>query len=509
MNILAHGGLQLCGGRDFDRTLVDNIVRPWLVENFDLSDDFSGNPAFKPLLRLATWATERAKIELSSKDESVISLSETEIRTNDLNHDEVYLDIPLDRNSYEKLIDDQITETIVEARKTLSKTGYTPNDIQCIVWVGGPTHYKPLRDKVAFELGIRGDRLDVNPMTAVAEGAGIWAESVDWNSNKVNEESKPESVNNDVISSDEPKFDFRYNERTPDDTTKIALQVEGLAPTGYEFQVNSLDSGWTSGRVSLQHGTTINVNLTEQGENQFSCIIYDELGNTIKQEEIVISKVDISMDKIPAELSIALEVVREFGGKTELEYLVEEGELLPKEGNTTVYAAESLEAGSSNSLNFKLKEFDSSGREKPMAILKINGTDFAEGSIPVNAPLNCSYKKTLGGNVEFEVEVDIGGNNRTFDDVLFLDVDATPSPVQIFEKARHTLTRVDTIQKLAGDDPKLEEQERRLKLQLPLKKMNLTMKKSCKHMMLICLHRNFSMKLKRIQKIEKKFGKLT
>ena len=49
------------------------------------------------------------------------------------------------------------------------------------MWVGGPTHYKPLRDKVAFELGIPGS-MDVNPMTAVAEGASLFAESIDWSS---------------------------------------------------------------------------------------------------------------------------------------------------------------------------------------------------------------------------------------------------------------------------------------------------------------------------------------
>ena len=180
VNILAHGGIQMCGGRDFDRMLVDNIVRPWLNENFDLPDDISVNPTYKPLLRLATWATERAKIELSAKDESMISLSEIEIGTNDLNGDEIYLEIPLDRNTYNKLIENQINETIDSIRATLSKTGYTPNEVQCIVWVGEPTHYKPLRDKVSFELGIKGNTLDVNPITAYAEGASIFAESIVW-----------------------------------------------------------------------------------------------------------------------------------------------------------------------------------------------------------------------------------------------------------------------------------------------------------------------------------------
>ena len=110
----------------------------------------------------------------------MISLSEVEMRTNDLNGEEIYLEIPLQRKFYDELIADQVNDTIDAARETLTKTGYTPNDIERIVWVGGPTHYKPLRDKVAFELGIKGDTLDVNPMTAVAEGASIFAESIDW-----------------------------------------------------------------------------------------------------------------------------------------------------------------------------------------------------------------------------------------------------------------------------------------------------------------------------------------
>ena len=130
------------------------------------------------MLSLATWATERAKIELSAKEEATISLDEVDIGINDLNGEETYLDIPLQRDFYNDLIADRVNDTIHAARETLSKTGYTANDVECIVWVGGPTHYKPLRDKVSFELGIKGDILAVNPMTAVAEGAGIFAESI-------------------------------------------------------------------------------------------------------------------------------------------------------------------------------------------------------------------------------------------------------------------------------------------------------------------------------------------
>lgn len=40
VNLLAHGGIAMCGGRDFDRILFDNVVKPWLLDNFDLPEDW-------------------------------------------------------------------------------------------------------------------------------------------------------------------------------------------------------------------------------------------------------------------------------------------------------------------------------------------------------------------------------------------------------------------------------------------------------------------------------------
>lgn len=130
---------------------------------------------------MATWAAEKARGELSSKEEAVISLSETELGTKDASGEEMYLDIT--RNVLDDLIQPKIADSIQAARETMEKAGLSPHDIERVVFVGGPTHYKPLRDKVAFELGIA-PSTDVNPMTAVAEGAAVFAESIDWDSVK-------------------------------------------------------------------------------------------------------------------------------------------------------------------------------------------------------------------------------------------------------------------------------------------------------------------------------------
>jgi len=228
----------MCGGRDFDRVLVDNVVRPWLIEKFDLPEDFSVNPAFKSLTRLAIWATERAKIELSAREEAIISLSETEARIKDLDGNEIYLDIPLQREVYDRLIAERVSQSIDAARETLSKAGLTPHDLERIVFVGGPTNYKPLRDKVAFGLGIPGST-DVNPMTAVAEGASLFAESIDWSS----QSRSRKNTRGQISSGGGLALSFNYIARTPDVKAKIAVQLAGQAASGSEFQIDSVDTG--------------------------------------------------------------------------------------------------------------------------------------------------------------------------------------------------------------------------------------------------------------------------
>jgi molecular chaperone DnaK len=180
VSLLAHGGVAMCGGTDFDRSILDNVVKPGSSE-FDLPDDFTTNSKYKSLLRMCLWAAEKAKIELSAKEESVISLTESDLGVTDQSGAEIYVDIPFSRKQLDELIAPKLDEAIQSTRETLEKAGLSAHDVERVVFVGGPTQYKPLRDKVAFEIGIA-PSTDVNPMTAVAEGRAVFAESIDWKS---------------------------------------------------------------------------------------------------------------------------------------------------------------------------------------------------------------------------------------------------------------------------------------------------------------------------------------
>jgi len=237
VSLLAHGGIAMCGGRDFDRLLMDNVVKPWLLAKFNLPEDLTVNPQFKRLIRIALWVTEKAKIELSSKEETVISSPENEIGMRDLADEEIYLDIPIQRRVLDELIAEKVNESIVAARETIETAQLSADLITRIVFVGGPTHYKPLRDKVAFELSIESST-EVNPMTAVAEGAAVFAESIDWSS-----ESRGQTMRGSVTAGGRLDLSFQYIARTPDTKSKIAIKLGTAALPSAEFQIDNLDTG--------------------------------------------------------------------------------------------------------------------------------------------------------------------------------------------------------------------------------------------------------------------------
>lgn len=468
ISLLAHGGIAMCGGRDFDRLIMANVVKPWLRKNFDLPEDYAANPAYKDLLPLAIWATERAKIELSSRKETVISLSEAEFRVpvRDQSNKDIYLDIPINRSTLTKLIEEKVKDSIAAARETLDKAGFRPHDIKCIVFVGGPTHYKPLRDKVCFELGIEGST-EVNPMTVVAEGAALFAESIDWGSkNRHQKKSRGEITARGALD-----LKFNYVARTPSKEAKISIRVQGEVIPGTEYQVDSPDTGWTSGRLPLKDGATIDVSLQKgYGENRFKVFVFDDVRGT-SEHKIIITRTAATVDAIPASRSVALVVLEKVGGPPTLLCNVREGDHLLKKGAITVKAGESLKAGSPYSLNFQLVEGESEMPQdnRPIGVLKIKGTDFDEGVIPAGADLECNYEMSDSGVITLKVSVPCIGfrseENFYSRQEGEIDYSGEEESARISEESKRVYSRLTEIEDVVEDPDEKRLKQARKKLE--------------------------------------------
>jgi len=464
VSVLAGGGIAMCGGRDFDRELLDKVVTPWLFENFDLPEDLHADPQYNALLRLAKWAGEKAKIELSQKAEASIVALDHELRIRDQSGAEIYIDIPLSRSQLDELIAPKLEESIEKTRETLAKAHLTADDIERIVFVGGPTCYKPLRDKVARELGIA-PSTDVNPMTAVAEGAAVFAESVDWSSASRGRKSSKAALS----ATSGLGLSLNYISRTPDTKARIAIKLAQPLDQ-FSFQIDNPATGWSSGRMALAEGTSLEVQLVKPGENAFKLFVFDSDGRPINlgEDSIVISRTAASVDGIPASHSIAIEAREKLGGRTTLRYLVKEGDQLPKKGRVAFRAEESLRAGSADSIRFKLWEGDISdpiADNRFIGLFEVKGSHFDDGVIAAGAELFCDYEILDSGNINLEVSVpSIGGafgNNQSFYSPQQAKIDFTQASQRVAEQSQEALDRLDEMTSKV-EDPRLDEAREKL-----------------------------------------------
>lgn len=443
INLLTNDGIAFCGGRDFDKLLFENIVIPWLYKNFKLPDDFRTNKKYATLLRMAIWATEKAKIELSAKETAIVRLDESETRCTDENGDEIYLDIPLSRTEYNDLIFPKVDETIEKTREVIANVGLKPEDINHIVFIGGPTQYKPLRDRVSMELGIA-TSTDINPMTAVSEGAAIYAESVDFETAQGGQKA-----DKGVIKSSSFNLEFRYNARTSDSKAKIAIIFKNAQKL--EFIIKSVDTGWTSGKLSLASGSIVPVELNNDGDNTFTVQCFDENGSEVKIEKstIIITKTLINIGKIPCAHSVGVELEDAITHKPVLDYLIKKDDLLPKSGVVKYKTAKRITAGSSDYISFKLWEgeiVEPVEYNRFIGDIKIDGHSFDFGMIPVGSEIECAYTFTDSGNIEIKITVPSVGitlSGENFYNRLSGQIDFDSDSDKVIDEAQEVLGKLD------------------------------------------------------------------
>jgi molecular chaperone DnaK len=380
VNIVAHAGVNMLGGTDFDRTIVNSIVRSWLIDNFALPSDFQKQPAYERVLRIAAYCAEKAKIELSSRPVSSISADESQLGARDSAGKEIYLDIPLARTQLEALIMSEIDRSIDECRKLLSANGYEPSDIDRLAFIGGPTRMPIIRSRVPQQLGIPAD-LDTDPMTAVATGAAIFAESRDWTSGA----SKAKASRGSVRTSGPIKIEYGYPSRTSEDRIRIKIApAEETIGRGYRLQIDS-DMGWTSGQLPLDTTTTVeDVPVARRDDNQYRVIIFDGDGSPLTDAEtrFVVKRVEAAAVGTPATHALGVKVVEGNPGSEQniLDPLVPKGEPLPARGVKNYRAAKDLKAGDDGFLDFEVFQMEE-GVTDPKLTLHVGAFRISSGDL--------------------------------------------------------------------------------------------------------------------------------
>jgi len=160
--VVATNGDNDLGGDDWDEAIIEYLADEFEAEHgIDLRED-------RQALQRLTEAAEEAKVELSSRKETTVTLPF--IAADDSGPKD--LEQKISRAKFESLTTDLVDRTVEPTRQALSDAGYDAADIDEVILVGGSTRMPQVQDKVE-EITGQEPKKNVNPDEAVALGAAI------------------------------------------------------------------------------------------------------------------------------------------------------------------------------------------------------------------------------------------------------------------------------------------------------------------------------------------------
>ncbi|BCN93116.1 chaperone protein DnaK [Thiomicrorhabdus immobilis] len=162
VEVLSTNGDTFLGGEDFDNVIVEYIASEFKKDqNVDLKLD-------KLALQRVREAAEKAKIELSSREQTDINLPYVTADATGPKH----LNMKITRAKFESLIEDLVKRSIEPCKIALKDAGLSASEIDDVILVGGSTRV-PMVQAAVKEFFGKEPRKDVNPDEAVAMGAAI------------------------------------------------------------------------------------------------------------------------------------------------------------------------------------------------------------------------------------------------------------------------------------------------------------------------------------------------
>jgi molecular chaperone DnaK len=162
--VLSTNGDTFLGGEDFDQRIINHLVKEFKKEQgFDLTKDAMALQRLKE-------AAEKAKIELSSSEQTEVSLPYITADAAGPKH----LNIKITRSKLESLVADLLKRSIEPCKTALKDAGLSSGDVGEVILVGGQTRMPKVQEMVKDFFG-KEPKKDLNPDEAVAMGAAIQA----------------------------------------------------------------------------------------------------------------------------------------------------------------------------------------------------------------------------------------------------------------------------------------------------------------------------------------------
>lgn len=260
------------GGKNLDYAIVDNIIIPYLQDNFVI-DEIMANDATRNILRDAMkFYAEQAKNQLSFKSQTDITSQLDEFGEDDEGN-EIELDFVVTQDQLKPVLAKVFQKAVDITKGLLKRNGLTGAELDRLILVGGPTYSPVLRDMLREQVTPNVDTT-IDPMTAVAKGAALFASGID---SEVKEEIAVGMV----------ALNLSYEANSVQPMEYVTVQLDknectGDIPEKLFIELVRSDNGWSSGKVEINDiGDVIECQLMEGKNNAFAVTAYDDKGTAV------------------------------------------------------------------------------------------------------------------------------------------------------------------------------------------------------------------------------------
>jgi molecular chaperone DnaK len=338
MKVVDTEGDNHLGGKNIDAAIVDQLFIPEIAKQCSI-EELLNDEAKKHFMQSAVKRyAEQAKIALSSKTSWSHFLEDF---GSDDDDEEMQVDLTISLEQYEKVCGPLFQKAIDICKQLLERNKLSGSDLTSIVLVGGPTFSQTMRRMLKEQISSRIDTT-VDPMTAVAKGAALFAST--------------KNIPGDLQKRDTSKaqLTLKYPETTVETHENLGIRVDrnkstANLPSSFAFEIIRADRGWSSGKVEMDGDTEIvEVVLNDGRANQFEIKLFGPDGSIIPCEPssiTIIHGLKIANATLP--YSIGLEVYNTLDGKQGVYPIkgLEKNKTLPAKGKGTYKTAKDIRPG--------------------------------------------------------------------------------------------------------------------------------------------------------------------
>lgn len=284
------------GGKNLDYAIVDEIMIPRLQQQYSI-DELLADEKKKDLLRDAIkTCSEVYKNELSfwpyyeSPDEF------KSIGIDDEGED-IIIDMKITQSELRPVLAPFFQKAINICKDLLKRNNLQGSDLDSLILIGGPTYSPILREMLKEQITPNVDTT-VDPMTAVAKGAALYASGID---SEVKEEIKSGTIALDLSykSSSVGTIECVSVKLLPDECT-------GTIPSKLFLELTR--NGWSSGKIRIDEiGDVVECLLMEGKSNVFTIVAYDDKGTSIPcfpNEVNIMQGIVVGNDVLPYNIGV-------------------------------------------------------------------------------------------------------------------------------------------------------------------------------------------------------------